>query len=147
MKNKISLLALSATLALSGCQMHSKDQVMMSHESQVQLRQIQTRAFDTKDEHKALTTAISTLQDLGFVIDKADSALGSISATKLAGAHTFSKGYKLRMTVTIRPRGESQILVRANAQYEQTAVEDPKPYQQFFIAFSKAMFLTAHNVD
>ena len=87
-----------------------------------------------------LRTAIATLQDLGFIIDKADADLGTISATKL-------DRYNLRMTVTVRPRGESQLVVRANAQYNIQAVEDPQPYQDFFNSLSKAMFLTAHEVD
>ena len=83
---------------------------------------------------------LTTLQDLGFVIDKADKELGSISATKL-------DGYALKMTVSVRPRGESQLLVRANAQFRLKAVEDPKPYQDFFAALSKSMFLEAHQVE
>ena len=83
---------------------------------------------------------IATLQDLGFVIDKADARLGTVSATKLSG-------YRLRITVTVREHGRSQLIVRANAQYEATAVETPEPYQQFFEALQKAMFLTAHDVD
>jgi hypothetical protein len=83
---------------------------------------------------------IATLQDLGFVIDKADSLLGTVSATKL-------DSYALKMTVSVRPRGGTQLLVRANAQYNIKAVEDPQPYQQFFEALQKAMFLTAHEVD
>ena len=78
------------------------------------------------------------MQDLGFVIDKADQELGSISGTKL-------DGYQLRMTVLVRPKGK-EIIVRANAQYNIQAVEDPEPYQQFFSALSKAMFLEANNV-
>ena len=62
-----------------------------------------------------------------------------MSATKL-------KGYALRMTVTVRPRGNTQMMVRASAQYNLKAVEDPEPYQQFFASLEKAMFLTAHNV-
>jgi len=41
----------------------------------------------------------------------------------------------------------SLLLVRTNAQYNITAVENPEPYQQFFDALSKAVFLTAHPVD
>jgi hypothetical protein len=87
-----------------------------------------------------LRTVIATLQDLGFVVDKADETLGTVSATKLSG-------YQLRMTVTVRPRGEKQLLVRANAEFGDKAVEDPQPYQNFFIALEKAMFLTAQEVD
>ena len=89
---------------------------------------------------KTLRVVIATLQDLGFVIDKADYVLGSVSGTKV-------DGYQLRLTISVRPRGETQLLVRANAQYELTAVEDPKPYQNFFTALEKAMFLEAHSVE
>ena len=118
----------------------STKQVLATKESQVQLRAIQTRAFDTTDRDKMLRTVIATLQDLGFIVDKADNVLGAVSATKL-------DRYTLRMTVSVRPRGETQLLVRANAQYNLTAVEDPEPYQQFFDALSKAIFLTAQQVD
>jgi hypothetical protein len=53
----------------------------------------------------------------------------------------------MRMTVTVRPRGTTQTAVRASAQYNLVAVSDAEPYQQFFAALEKAMFLTAHQVD
>lgn len=142
---KITMIAaaLGAAVTVSACQpmqAQSKDQVMSAGSSQVAIRQIQTRAFDTTDRKKTLRTVIATLQDLGFVIDKADDDLGTVSGTKL-------DGYSLRMTVTVRLRGEKQTMVRANAQYNITAVEDPEPYQQFFTALEKAMFLTAQQVD
>ena len=127
-------------LALAACQTDSRRQVLASSESQLALRQIQTRAFETTDRERMLRTVIATLQDLAFVVDKADATLGSVSGTKL-------DGYQLRMTVTVRPRGESQLLVRANAEYNLTAVDDPEPYQQFFAALEKSAFLTAQNVD
>ncbi|OPY15084.1 MAG: hypothetical protein A4E74_02254 [Syntrophus sp. PtaB.Bin075] len=114
--------------------------VMASSESQVKLRNMQSRVFDTSDKGKTLRTVIATLQDLGFIIDKADLDLGTVSGTKL-------DFYALRMTVSVRPRGESQMIVRANAQYQLKAVEDPEPYQAFFNSLSKAMFLAAQNID
>lgn len=140
MKKITCTLAVCLALSLTACQTTSMNQVMETSESQVQIRQIQTRAFDTTDRKKTLRTVIATLQDLGFVIDKADNELGTVSGTKL-------DGYSLRMTVTVRPRGKKQTLVRANATYNVTPVEDPQPYQQFFTALEKAMFLTAHEVD
>ena len=141
MKPNVSGAALVLVLGLAApaCQSNA-GRILDSEESQVQLRQIQTRAFDTTDSAKTLRTAIATLQDLGFVIDKADLDLGAISATKL-------DHYQLRMTVTVRPRNETQLLVRANAQYNVTPVTDPEPYQQFFTAFEKAIFLEAHQVE
>jgi len=51
------------------------------------------------------------------------------------------------MTVIVRPRGEKQLLVRANAQYGIKSVEDAATYQDFFTTLEKAIFLTAHQVD
>lgn len=126
-------------MGVSGCAPSTKA-VLETEASAVQLRSIQSRAFDTTDSEKTLRTVIATLQDLGFVVDKADAVLGSVSATKLSG-------YQLRMTVTVRPRGEKQLLVRANAQYQERAIEDPGPYQDFFAALEKSMFLAAQQVD
>lgn len=113
---------------------------ILEGDSQVRLRSIQTRAFETTDKQQTLRTVIATLQDLGFVIDKADATLGAVSATKL-------DGYELRMTVTVRPRSETELLVRASAQYQLEPVDDPEPYQDFFTALEKSMFLTTHAVD
>jgi len=136
---KSPVLVLIVFLLLVGCAT-TQQRLLDSDSSQVQLRIIQTRAFDTTDKEKTLRTIMATLQDLGFVIDKADATLGTVSATKL-------KYYALRITVTVRPRGETQLLVRANAQYNVQPVTDPEPYQQFFAALEKAMFLTAHQAD
>ena len=134
------MIVMSAVLMLAGCQTDSKQQILAVTKSQVELRSFQTRVFDTTDKEKTLRTVMATLQDLSFVLGKADAVLGTVSGTKL-------DGYQLRITVTVRPGGETQMLVRANAQYNITAVEDPEPYQQFFVALERAMFLTAHEVD
>ncbi len=137
--NRHYALVFLVSLFIAGCAT-TQQRLLDSESSQLRLRSIQTRAFDTTDKEKTLRTVIATLQDLGFVIDKADLALGMVTATKL-------HRYALRMTVTVRPRGETQLLVRANAQYELIPVDDPEPYQQFFSALQKAMFLAAHEVE
>ena len=139
--NRFVLLAsLVVMIGASACQTDSRQQVLLTDKSQVALRSVQTRAFDTLETNLALRTVIATLQDLGFVVDKADHELGTISATKL-------DGYTMRMTVTVRQRNRTQTAVRASAQYNLVAVSDAKPYQEFFSALEKAMFLTAHQVD
>jgi hypothetical protein len=136
---KIPLTLILFTFLFIGCAT-TQQRLLDSDTSQVQIRSVQTRAFDTTDKEKTLRTVMSTLQDLGFVIDKADETLGTVSATKL-------NNYSLRMTVTVRTRGETQLLVRANAQYNIEPVTDPQPYQQFFSSLEKSMFLTAQNAD
>lgn len=127
-------------LIFTGCATTTQ-RVLDSEQSQVQLRSIQTRAFDTVDNEKMLRTVMSTLQDLDFVIDRADLDLGSVTASK------FANNNLLKMTVTVRARAETQLLVRANAQFGLRAIVDPEPYQDFFNSLEKAMFLTAHQVD
>ena len=68
---------------------------------------------------------IATLQDLRFVVDKADLELGAISATKLVG-------YALRLTVSTHPNNDKRVIIRANAQLNITSVTEPKLYQEFF---------------
>ena len=133
---------------LAGCQANSREQVLAVTKSQVQLRSFQSRTFDTTERKKTLRTIIATLQDLSFVVDKADAILGTVSATKFGGGtEAFAQYYRLRMTVSVRPKGKTQLLIRANAQFNLQAVEEPEPYQQFFTALEKAMFLTAHKID
>ena len=131
--------AIVILIGLSGCGT-SKNHLLKIDETQVQLRSTQTRAFDTTEKNKMLRTVITTLQDFDYVLDKADATLGMISATKL-------DKHQYRITVTVRPRGETQLLVRANVQYKKKAVKDPIVYQNFFTSLAKSIFLTAHEVD
>ena len=129
--------ALFSAFLLAACQ--TPEQALLdSGQSQVKLRSIQTRSFDTTDKEKTLRTVIATMQDLNFVIDKADLTLGTVTATKL-------DRYMLRMTVSVRPRGQTQLLVRANANFGLKPVTEPEPYQKFFTSLGKAMFLTANE--
>lgn len=144
---KLSTIVVSVflALALTGCQTNPEKQLLATQQSQVQLRSYQTKAFDTNDKQQVLRAVIATLQDLEFVLDNADLILGTVSGTKFGKASY--QIYELKMTVTVRPRGESQMMVRANAQYQLQAVEDPQPYQDFFTALEKSLFLSAQNVD
>ena len=137
--HRTGALFLALCLAVPGCQ-YTVRELLESEESQVKIRSVQTRAFDTSDRIATLRTIIATLQDVGFVIDHADYTLGSVSATKL-------DLYQVRMTVTVRPRGRKQLLVRANARFNVTPILEPGPYQSFFASLSKAMFLEAQQVN
>jgi hypothetical protein len=138
-KGKAYALIFFALLVSAGCAT-TQQHLLDSDSNQLRLRSIQTRAFDTTDKDRTLRAIIATLQDLGFIVDKADATLGAVTATKL-------NRYALRVTVTVGPRGQTQLLVRANAQYGLSPVDDPEPYQQFFSALQKAMFMAAQEVD
>ena len=135
----IVVLCIAALALMSGCAV-GHEQVLSTNESQIKIRSIQSRVFDTSDKIGVLRAIIATLQDLRFVIDKADDDLGTVTATKYHER-------ELRVTVTAKERGKSQMLVRANAQYHKQPVEEPVHYQEFFNALSKSLFLQAHQVD
>lgn len=130
-------------LALSACQQPGQSKLVLSTKSPVEVRAMQSRAFEITDRNRTLRTIIATLQDLGYTVDKVEPAAGTVSATKLS---------LLRLTATTYPRGESQTMVRANAIYklpnQDTQIDDPVFYQQlFFEPLAKAMFLTALQVE
>lgn len=137
---KTKALLLSVTLIiLSGCAATNQRVLDSGSETQLQKRNYQSRIFDTADKKQVLRTVISTLQDLGFIIDNADMMLGSVSGTKL-------DIYLTKISVSVRPKGSDRILVRANAQFQKKPVTDPIQYQNFFASLSKSLFLTA-NAD
>lgn len=146
----------------------SRDQIWMSETSQVALRAAESRVFDTSDRIRILSAIVATLQDQGFMIEVLDEELGIVSAKRFDPSedvpwpdptyHTydddapllFNKTYAtwgpfyhrvnmVRATVIVRRRGESQSVVRANAQFYLRAVEDPEPYRRFFDALEQAL--------
>ena len=122
---------------LTGCATTNQRVLDISDETQLQKRNYQSRIFETSDKEKVLRAIISTLQDLGFAVDRADTTLGVVSATKL-------QLHQTKITVSVRPRGTDRMLVRANAQFNIRPIEDPKHYQDFFNSLEKSLFLTAH---
>jgi hypothetical protein len=126
--------------ALCACQVDSRQQVLATTNTQAAQRAISTRAFDTGDRDKVFQAAVSTLQDLGFVIDRADGVLGTVSATRYGGG-------LVRFTVTLRPSGQARTVVRASGQLNQHELSDPAPSQRFFEALSQALFLQANAID
>jgi predicted RNA-binding protein (virulence factor B family) len=134
--------ALATLLAVAACQTDSRQQVLAMSDSQIALRSIQSRAFDTADQNQTMRAVIATLQDLGFLVLRTDATLGTVTASK-SDRHF----YHVTMTVSVRPRNERQMLVRANAQYNQRAIEEPEAYQQFFAALERSLFLVGQKVE
>lgn len=132
--------AFFGVLVISGCQVDSRQQVLASANSQTAQRAISTRSFDTDDRAKVFQAIIATLQDLGFIVDRADDQLGTVSATRYGGG-------LVRFTVTVRPASDKKMIVRASGQLNQHELSDPAPFQRFFEALSQALFLQANSID
>ncbi|TKB62530.1 MAG: hypothetical protein E8D49_02165 [Nitrospira sp.] len=157
-------------------QWNSREQIWLSEASQLKIRAAQTRAFDTTDRRRMFEAIVSTMQDLDFNVEVLDEELGIISGKKFVESeqsygtdpsyllyrpdtlllltrnfHTWGpfhhRSNLVRFTATIRPRGESQLIVRASAQFYLQAVEEPGPYQQFFRALEQAVFLQGQSVE
>ena len=139
MRPMLAITLLVAVL-LVGCATTTDRVLDLGDETQLQKRSYESRIFDTSDKEKVLRAAISTLQDLGFVIDRADLTLGMVSGTKL-------EGYQIKIAVSVRPKGNDRMVVRANAQFNITPIDDPEQYQDFFASLEKSLFLAAHAVE
>lgn len=157
-------------------QWDARTQIWLSEDSQVKIRAAQSRVFDTTDRRRMLAAVISTMQDLDFMVEVLDEELGIVSGKKYVeneriygvdlgyvlyrpdtllvlnrNARTWGPFYHrnnlVRLTVTVRKRNESQLTVRAGAQFYLRAVEDPAPYQQFFRLLEQAVFVEGRVVE
>jgi len=141
LKKGFFYLILPAFFLISGCATMPEEHILDLSENQLKLRSMQTRSFDTNDKEKMMRSIMATLQDLDFVVNKADYDLGIVTGTK------FAQNQVLKMTVIVREKDKNSLLVRANAQYGIKAINTPEPYQDFFDALGKAVFLTANQID
>ncbi len=157
-------------------QWDSREQIWLSEESQVKIRAAQSRVFDTTDGRRMLAAIVSTMQDLDFKIEVLDEELGIVSGKKyieneqIYGVDlsyllyqpdtllVLNRNYRtwgpfrhrsnlVRFTATVRRRNDSQLVVRASAQFYLRAVEDPIPYQKFFRTLEQVLFLEGQLVE
>jgi hypothetical protein len=136
-----SVVLILACAFLGGGCATNQQQIMATDQSQVALRSIQSRAFDTTDKKLMLRSVINTMQDLDFLIQDSSLDLGTVTGQKYSGMIV------VKMSVMVKERNAKQLLVRANVEYGIKAVDDPKVYQDFFAALEKSIFLTAQQVD
>jgi hypothetical protein len=110
-------------------------------EAQMKIRSVQTRSFDVKDRQTAMRGVIAALQDLGFIIERANEPLGLVTAARFAEPNYYDV---VGVTVTVRHEAEGRMMIRANAIYNNKPIEDPKVYQNFFATLERSLFVIKH---
>jgi hypothetical protein len=108
-------------------------------EAQMKLRSFQTRTFDVSDRQVALRAVIAVLQDLGFIIERANEPLGLVTAARFSEPNYLEI---VGVTVTVRPQANGRMMIRANAIHNNKPIEDPKVYQNFFASLERSLFIT-----
>jgi hypothetical protein len=131
---------LAGALVLPGCAAPRPSQDLLAPtEAQMKLRSIQTRTFDVKDRQLAIRGVIAALQDLDFIIERANEPLGLVTAARFAEPNRHDV---VGVTVTVRQETAERFTIRANAIYNNTPIDDPKVYQNFFATLERSLFIT-----
>jgi hypothetical protein len=107
-------------------------------DEQMRLRNMQTRTFDVADRDQAIRAVIAALQDLGFIIERANEPLGLVTAARFAEPRWVDV---VGVTVTVRPQGEGQMKIRANAIFNNEPITDAQVYQNFFATLERSLFV------
>lgn len=116
-----------------------KTDLLAPTEAQMKIRSFQTRSFDVKDQEQAIRAVIAALQDLGFIIERANGQLGLVTAGKFAEPYFRDL---VELTVTVRRKNDSQMEFRVNAVLNTRPIDDPKVYQNFFTVLERSLFAT-----
>ena len=153
---------LLVALSISGCAMGGGAPPM----TQLQIREFQTRVFDTKDTKMVMKAVLNVLQDEDFIVKGADAELGFLTATREMDVEDKGKAFMARLvrggnarwdkysicevTANISPR-DDQTRVRVNFQLKTLnnmglvskirAMGDEAYYQEFFAKVDKGIFI------
>lgn len=87
--------AIVVALALGGgaCATTSESLLPRAPQAPLELRQAQSRSFETADAHLVLKAALNVLQDEGFVIREANAELGLVTA--VMERHSTNQGLRV----------------------------------------------------
>lgn len=153
---------------LTGCAMHSVSDTPLT---QLEVREIQSREYDTCNTKLVMKSMMNVLQDEGFIIKNAVAELGLLSAEKnidienkgtaillyaLGGNNArWSKQDLIEASANVSEYG-SKTRVRMNFQTKTMdnfgcpkdikTIRDPKYYQEFFDKVSKGIFIQEQDI-
>lgn len=170
-----SLLLLPVLALTAGCASTLPPEALAMRPQTLQLRQLQSRRFETEDEKRILAAVVALLQDLEFNLEETSSDLGLVVASKersavetgqvvgavllaiLTGKSTATdKNQRFRASVVSHPtQDRKSVWVRVTFQRtvwdnngrisKNEALELPEFFKIFFERLSKAVFLEANE--
>ena len=130
---------MAGTVMVQGCVApEPRQELFAPTDAQMKIRSAQSRTFEVNDATVAMRGVIAALQDLGFIIERANAPLGLVTAARFAEPNYYDV---LGVTVTVRPQEAGRTMIRANAIYNSKPIEDPKVNQNFFAAVERSLFL------
>ena len=134
------LLITALLLGLAGCASPPAEPVnlLAPTEEQMKIRNMQTRTFDISERRVAIRGVIQALQDLGFIIERANEPLGIVTAARFAEPNFYDV---VAVTVTVRTANATQMTIRANAIYNNEPITDPEVYRNFFATLERSFFI------
>jgi hypothetical protein len=172
MKLVITLLCLSI---VAGCGVTSVPGMVLEkkvkQKSQLEIREMQTRTYDTKDLKMIMKAMLNVLQDDDFIIKQVNMDLGFFNATKETDVEkggerfleefwwgkygTWKKNSIVDCTANVSDFGE-QMKVRVNFQVKildnkggcvlVRQVDNPEYYQNFFSKVDKGIFIEKEKI-
>ena len=109
-------------LVLGACATTSQSHLPGPPQAPLELRQAQSRTFETPDSRLVLKAALNVLQDQGFVIRHADAELGIVTAAMEWRSRTPNRGLRVLKWVTVVPTYGASLLI-PSGQTEVSAIE------------------------
>ncbi|OJW48503.1 MAG: hypothetical protein BGO67_04530 [Alphaproteobacteria bacterium 41-28] len=139
--------------------------------TQLEVREFQTRTFDTPKTDEVLTAVVEAFQDQGFMVKNVVPQVGLVSASREVDVENegqaafqvffmgqnavWSKNALIEATANVKTQG-GKTKVRANFQEKVTnnrggtdsvnTIEDPKFYQDFFDKVGKSIFIEKQKI-
>ena len=133
-------MVVAAALALCSCASPPADpeSLLAPTDEQMKLRSTQSRLYEVESRRLAIRGVIEALQDLGFIIERANEPLGLVTAARFAEPRYFDV---MSVTVTVREESEGNFTIRANAIFNNEPITDAQVYQNFFATLERSFFI------
>ena len=167
-RKKVILFLLILALFISGCATTGS---IVPQKTQLQIREFQTRAYDTTDTKMVMKAMLNVLQDDGFIVKNANLELGLLTARKeidvensgevfvawfFAGQNArWKKNSIIEVSANISKFG-AQTRVRVNFQrkvldnrgavLKVKQINNEGYYQKFFSKVDKGIFIQKENL-